>query len=259
MAELNFQKIGKVLCKIDGGNNNNKTVSVSTNDDIKIKSAFENMHLDEGKFQQIPNFNADKDNIREILMVTGPSGSGKSTYICNYLKEYKKQYKNNPIYLFSTLKSDKSLDKMKPQRINISESLLEDPIVLDDLKDSICIFDDIEAIKDKKVRKYVFDLMDEIATTGRHTNTSLINANHIATNNKDTKTMLSESQVIVYFPNAGSVHGINYLLKEYVGIDKDVIKMIKKSKSRWCAIFRQYPQVIMLERDIFTLSSVDND
>ena len=153
MAELNFQKIGKVLCKIDGGNNNNKIVSVSTNDDIKIKSAFENMHLDEGKFQQIPNFNADKDNIREILMVTGPSGSGKSTYICNYLKEYKKQYKNNPIYLFSTLKSDKSLDKMKPQRINISESLLEDPIVLDDLKDSICIFDDIEAIKDTKVRK----------------------------------------------------------------------------------------------------------
>ena len=252
--QLNFQNIGKNICRIEG---TNKIISVNSDDNINIKNGFETFHS-EDKLQQIPNGNASKDNQREILYITGPSGSGKSTYICNYLREYKKKYKKNPIYLFSTLKTDKSLDDIKPKRVNLDNELITDPIILDDLKDSLCIFDDIEAIKDKKIRKVVYDLMDEIATTGRHTNTSLINANHIAANNKDTKTMLNEAQYIVYFPNAGSIHGINYLLKEYVGIDKTIIQKIKKSKSRWCCIGRQYPQIILLEHDIFTLASQDD-
>lgn len=256
--ELNFQKIGKQLCKIDGGNYNGKVISVSTNDDIKIKSAFEKLHLDEGKFQQIPNGNADKDSKREILYITGASGSGKSTYTKNYLKEYKRMYKNNPIYMFSALKSDKSIDEMKPMRINISDALIDDPITIEDLNNCIVIFDDIDSIGHKPHREAVFKILDSIAQTGRHTNTSMIVTNHLSTGGKDTRIILNEAHSVTYFPHSGSIHGINYLLEKYVGIDNKTLKQLKKIKSRWITIMKGYPQIILSEKDIFLLSSMDD-
>jgi len=256
MTELNFQKYGKQLAKIEGGNYNGKIVSVSINDDLKVKNGFENLHLDDGKFQHIPD-GTNKDNLREILYITGASGSGKSTYTRNYLKEYKKKYKNNPIYLFSALKKDKSIDDMKPLRINISDTLIEDPITIEDLKNSIVIFDDVDSIQNKTHREAVFKILNEIAQTGRHTNTSMIVTNHLSTNGKDTRIILNECNSVTYFPHSGSSRGINYLLQNYLGVDKDIIKKIKNSKSRWATIFKNYPQICMTERDIFLMSSID--
>ena len=64
----------------------------------------------DSKFQQIP----DTTKEREILYITGPSGSGKSTYTPKYLEQYVKQFKNRPIYIFSSLPSDERLDNIKP-------------------------------------------------------------------------------------------------------------------------------------------------
>jgi predicted AAA+ superfamily ATPase len=256
--ELNFQKIGRQIAKIEGGVNNGKIISVSTNDEIKAKSGFETLHLDEGKFQQIPNGNIDKDNKREILYITGQSGSGKSTYTRNYLKEYKKLFKKNNIYIFSALKSDKSIDDMKPQRINITDALVEDPLGVDDFEDSIVIFDDIDSIQNKKHREAVFKILNEIAQTGRHKNVSMIVTNHLSTGGRDTRTILNECNSVTYFPHGGSAHGINYLLENYVGIDRKTLKIIKKLKSRWITIYKNYPQIAMGEKDILLLSAIDD-
>ena len=66
----------------------------------------------DSKFQQLPNTKSE----REIRCITGCSGSGKSTYTRMYLEQYKKKFKSNPIYMFSSLKEDESLDSIKPQR-----------------------------------------------------------------------------------------------------------------------------------------------
>ncbi|MFM6267246.1 MAG: ATPase/DNA packaging protein, partial [Dolichospermum sp.] len=55
------------------------------------------------------------------MYITGPSGSGKSTYTRKYLEQYVKKFKGRPIYLFSSLPSDESLDKVKPKRIKLDE------------------------------------------------------------------------------------------------------------------------------------------
>ena len=78
----------------------------------------------DSKFQHIP----DTTKEREILYITGPSGSGKSTYTRKYLEQYVKKFKSRPIYLFSSLPSDESLDKIKPKRIKLDDSLHTDPI-----------------------------------------------------------------------------------------------------------------------------------
>jgi len=69
---------------------------------------------------------------------------------------------------------------------------------------------------------------------------------------------LNEAHEIVYFPHSGSMKGINYLLKEYIGFDNKEIKAIKKLKTRWCCIFKNYPQLAMTERNLWLLAD-DND
>jgi hypothetical protein len=54
---LNFDKCGKFICRVDGGKYKNKIVSVSSSledKDDKICKEFTNLHLKDGKFQQVP-------------------------------------------------------------------------------------------------------------------------------------------------------------------------------------------------------------
>jgi energy-coupling factor transporter ATP-binding protein EcfA2 len=146
---LTFNNVGKPVAKIKGGKYNNKIISI--NPDINDNDATDFKHLkiaNDSKLQHVP----DTTKEREIIYITGPSGSGKSTYTRMFLEEYKKKYKDREIYMFSSLKEDPSLDKIKPKRFKIDDSLWKDPIEAEELKDSVCIFDDIDVIlraKDK--------------------------------------------------------------------------------------------------------------
>ena len=53
--------------------------------------------------------------------------------------------------------------------------------------------------------------------------------------------------------------GINYLCKEYIGLDEKQIRMIKRMKTRWCCCFRNYPMVCMTERSIWLLNSMGDN
>ena len=153
---LNLSKVGRPVCKIVGGKYNGHVVSVSDavggsaeteSSDNEIMKEFKRLNISrDSKLQHTVNPNTE----RQILYITGCSGSGKSTYTRKYLEQYKKQYKNNPIYLFSSLTEDKSLDAIKPKRIIMDASLVEDPIDIEDLENSCAIFDDIDVISQKK-------------------------------------------------------------------------------------------------------------
>jgi hypothetical protein len=48
---LNFDKVGRTLAKVEGGKNNNKIISINTDDDEKIKKSFTKLKItDSGKF-----------------------------------------------------------------------------------------------------------------------------------------------------------------------------------------------------------------
>jgi hypothetical protein len=42
---------------------------------------------------------------------------------------------------------------------------------------------------------------------------------------------------------------------EYLGLDKNQMKLLKNSKSRWITIFNSYPMIAMTETDIIPLTS----
>ena len=145
---LNLNKIGRPLCKVEKGKYDGMIVSVSTSDALPSDDKDENLIKEfkrlsipnESKFQQIP----DKTREREILYITGCSGSGKSTYTRKFIEQVKKSKKDIPIYLFSALPDDESLDSIKPLRVQLDDSLLEDPIDIKEFENSVLIFDDID-------------------------------------------------------------------------------------------------------------------
>ena len=86
-AHLTFDhNVGRPLAKITGGKYNDKIISVT---EEQTSSKFQHLHIEDGKFNQIPNSTAE----REIIYITGASGSGKSTYCVSYIREYQKKFK----------------------------------------------------------------------------------------------------------------------------------------------------------------------
>jgi predicted AAA+ superfamily ATPase len=248
---LNFDDVGRQLAVIEGGSKHKgKTVSICTKeeDEDDIKKAFRTLQLGEGqKFQQTPDENTE----RQIMYITGASGSGKSTYIASYCKQYKKKFPKNEIYVFSALNEDSSLDVIKPNRLKIDERMISDPLTVDDFKDTLVIFDDIDVIGDKKLREAVYQVLNAILETGRHTKTSVCISNHLPTAGKDTRRVLNEAHSVIWFPHSGSGVGMKRLLCDYLGLEKDINKKLRKMKTRWACYFKTYPSIIMTEKNMW--------
>ena len=258
---LNFNDVGRPLCRIVGGKYDKKVISVSDkfsskddDDDETLMKEFRMLKIpNDAKLQQIP----DTTKEREILYMTGPSGSGKSTYTRKYLEQWKKKNKDKEIYMFSSLPEDESLDDVKPQRIRLDSSLYEDPLPIEELADSVVIFDDIDVISDKKIRDEVYKILNKVLEIGRHYKITALVTNHLPTNGKDTRRILNESHQVVYFPHSASGR-IKYLLIDYLGLDKKQVAYFRQN-SRWCCIYKNYPQIYMLEHEIGLLNNLDDD
>ena len=57
----------------------------------------------------------------------------------------------------------------------------------------------------------------------------------------------------------GSRRGTRYLLEQYVGLDKDTIFKIKRMPTRWCCVFKNYPQAVMTQMRIMLASMMDEE
>ena len=247
---FNLDKIGRPIARIDGGKNDKKIISLSDADE---SNGFKNIRLKEGKFSHIPN----TDQERDILYITGPSGSGKSWYANTYIKNYKKTYPKNNIYMFSPVVEDESISS-DIKRVKLDDRMVTDPLKIGELAESLVIFDDIDVIKDKKLREAIYGLLNEVLEVGRHIKVSCIITNHLPTNGKETRRMLNEAHAITYFPAAGSKVQLNRLLEQYIGMDKKDIKKAKQSGSRWVTVFKNYPQFVMTENEMYLLSTDDD-
>ena len=252
---LNFNQVGKPVAMIKGGKYDKKLIYI--NPDLNDHDATDFKHLkiaNESKFQQVP----DTTTERQILYITGPSGSGKSTYTRMFLEEYKRKYKDREIYLFSSLKEDESLDKIKPKRFKIDDSLWKDPLNAEELKESVCNFDDIDVITDKKIKEAVYKIMDNVLEIGRHFKITAVITNHLPTNGLFTRRILNEAHCYIFFPHSAGGK-IRYLLQEYLDIDKKMVSYFKNANSRWCCIFKNFPMAYMLEHEIGMLHANEDD
>ena len=259
---FNLNKVGRPVALIQGDNPkwNKKIVSLhDEKDEDDVDKQFSRLMLpDNLKFQLIP----DTTKERTIGYLTGASGSGKSTFTRMYCEQWRKKYKDGEIYLFSNLKEDESLDSIKPKRITIGDNLINDPIQMSDLANSLVIFDDVDCIKHKAHREAVVKVMNEVLEVGRHSHggdrgISCIITNHLPTDRQFTRRILNEAHWCVYFPHSGIGRQTTYMLENYLGLSKDLITKIRRMKTRWCCVFRNYPMFYMTERYLSLISEED--
>lgn len=255
---MNFQEVGQKICIIKSEDKKVKKKEdaiyvTSEEDKHKRVEFFQNLELEEGeRFQFVP----DKKRDRTSLMIVGRNGSGKSYYIAQYLKEFIKMYPTYPIYLFSSKNEDTNLDTIKQIiRVKIDDSFVTNPMKYEDLDKSMCIFDDVDGFRNTAklpMRNEIYHLRDTILKNGRSYKIHIICTNHDSTG-RDVTACLNESDAIVFFM-ANYNRSQRYLLESYVGLDKDQIKNIRNNKSRSTTYIKSFPNVILQERNISTLS-----
>lgn len=185
-------------------------------------------------------------------LISGPSLCGKSFFAWMIAEDYKRQFPKNPIYLLSAVDRDPNLDKVKPTRIDCNEKIVDDPIQLNELKNSLVIFDDIDAFPNKDISKALNHLRDTIMTTGRHENIAVISTTHLLLEGDKSKKAITQAFTFVIFPSTGGEYHATELLKRYMGYKKDKIQQITSVLSRWVLINR-VPRYILHEKGAFMI------
>lgn len=234
---------GRKIAKIIGGKDDGKYLYLNeTKGQKEIK-------ISDGKLQPLPN-----REIVEKIYISGVSGSGKSTFTGNWIKYYKKMFRKDDIYLFSSVEEDAVLDKQNPTRIILDDDLLNEPIEPNELSNSLVIFDDTDIIRNKEMRKYLENLKDAILEIGRHYQTRTLITSHLLSNYASTRRILNEATCVVMFPKSNGVYHIKNFLKIYCSMDKKQIEKFINLPSRWVAIYRTYPSYVIYEKGCYFIN-----
>ena len=202
-------------------------------------------------FQLIPNIKKE----RSCHAIFGQAGSGKSWWCCNYIKEYIKIYPKRPIYLFTTITSDigclKEIKKLKI--IELNNDFATDDIPLEEFKQSLCLFDDIDNIRDKHLKKKLFQTLNDCLQVGRKFEIEVLITFHVATAGNDTKIILNECNSVSFNYRTFGNRALKYLLDAYLGLDKKQIERIKKLDGRMITVLKTYPKLVLGEKELYIL------
>jgi hypothetical protein len=186
------------------------------------------------------------------LYAAGPSQSGKSTHVSGVIEMYKKLEPKNRLFVFSDTEKDEKLDKHDPIRIKLDEELADANSA--DFANSLCVFDDVDSIKDAKIKKSVLTLRDNLLQKGRHDNIALICTNHLLTDYKNTRVLLNESQYITLFPASTTKHSFNRVLKTYFGMSQELIDYLYNCGERSITLFKEFPQFYITNTEVGLIS-----
>lgn len=233
------KKEGDPVFLVKGGKDSNTKFRLTTIEKGKPLKEYET----NGKLVPIPG------KERTVDLICGMSGVGKSTLAAEIVRQFKKKYPNYPFYLISPKTDDATINKLNPNRINITfdNFLGDDPLSLEEVEDSIILFDDCESIPDKTLMKAVDNFRDQCLVRGRSLNINVLIIMHVPQSGHATRVVLAECKRIVVFPRGGQVYQITNLLKNYVGLSKDQIKEILAQQSRYVIIHKQSPNYYMGE------------
>ena len=236
----------KRIIYLDENEKNKKKYSLITELDNKLNTE---ININDGSIFPLPDIDT-----RSTVFVSGPSGSGKSTFVSEYTQNFKLLFPKNDVYLFSKVKDDPAFRHIKKIiKIPVDEKLMSDGLEAEDVKNSLCIFDDIDTLADKKIQIFIDKVRDDLLEVGRHKNVYMLNTGHQLLNWKKTKIMLMESGGVVFFPKSGGAHAIKTFLSKYAGLDKQQIDKVFKINSRWVFINKQYPMYIVSEHKIYLI------
>lgn len=202
----------------------------------------------------------------ERVFIAGKSGSGKSTLAALYMYEYLRMFPKRRIFLVSRHDNEKAYQNIphtalpltlfqkpeKPKKDAPEEEYV--PIELEELRDSLIVFDDCDNLQDKWQDLGVRKLNDDIISNGRKYNIHCVTLAHQIMNWQKTRNLLLEANKIIFFP-AGAAKHIRTFLTTYGGLEPDAVKKIMAlaSKSRWVMLGNIVPQYIVHEHGAYVL------
>jgi hypothetical protein len=253
---MNFENKGIRIAIIKNKDDLNKNKLIYNEYDDKkenIKSYFEQLTLDDNEYFELYPSNKG----RSVHYVVGQSGSGKSYWTMKYIENYHKLFPKNNIYIFSALTDDATLDKIKYiKRVKLDDKFLNTDLTdIKIFKDTLIIFDDTDTITNRYIHAKVYDILNMLLERGRHTASSVIYTNHLATDGRTTRRILNECHSITFFPVTLSGKSRKYLLMDYIGLTKDELDKVNNIKSRAITILKTYPKIILSQNEIFCLNN----
>jgi hypothetical protein len=211
------------------------------------KNLLKEIKITDGIIQPIP-----RKSVVEKLYVSAPSGAGKSYFCGKWINEYKKIWKEDPVYLISSVQEDEALDKYDPIRISKDE-VAELDFLDSDFEQSLIVFDDCHSIGDKSIRQKIQYMIDALLETGRHYETRMLITSHLFSTPYTRRIILESTSIIIYPGTGGGVYAIKQALEKYCGMDKPQINKILNLKSRWVLIQRWVPQYVIYEKGCYML------
>lgn len=242
-----------------------KAAVIGKKKSIMFRNGFEFSDGNRGKFIPLPNI-IDREN----MYVAGPQKSGKSYFAAEYCRNFLKIFPEKDCVLFTKIPHDVSIDAVAdefPGRVKKfliegeeGKALLDNPVnVKKELQNALVIFDDIEASSNPKVTKYMHLLRDDVMKNGRDQSeqgldTYTLVTNHQITDYQKTRDVIFESSCIVIFPFGGNHEQIERVLRTKVGMSKiNIDKILRKTQSRWVAVYKRCPMYVCHERGIYLL------
>lgn len=246
---LNLEGNGEIIANIKKDKKKDATVCLGEGSKFGTNDLI--LEGDDEHFQLVPNTKKE----RSCHAIFGQAGSGKSWWCCEYIKEYIKAYPKRPVYLFTTITSDvgclKDIKKIKIVELN--NGFADDNIPMEDLKQSLCLFDDIDNIRDKNLKKKLFQTLNDTLQVGRKFEIDVLITFHVATAGNDTKIILNECNSVTFNYKTFGNRALKYLLDAYLGLDKKQIERIKKLEGRMITVCKTYPKLVLSEKELYVL------
>jgi hypothetical protein len=247
--QLNLEGNGDTIAIIKKDKQKDATVFLGENSKFGTNDLI--LEGNDEHFQLVPNISRE----RNCHAIFGQAGSGKSYFCCEYIKQWIKVNPKKDVYLFTTITSDigclKDIKKIKI--IELNGEFASDDIPIEELKNSLCLFDDIDNIRDKQLKKKLFQTLNDCLQVGRKFKIDVLITFHIATAGNDTKIILNETNSITFNHKTMGNRALKYLLDAYLGLDKKQIERLKKLDGRMITVMKTYPKLVLSEKELYIL------
>ena len=255
----------KPIARVNGGELHGKILYVGRKDkdaEFDGEKMFDNIELDDGKFEWIPET---RENFNDVVLTSATKGSGKSTMLGEMALRMKKIFNlgdDDVILCRKNKVDDPAYAKLNPAIVAIDEDFLANPLTCDEIspdhKTKVVILDDLDTIQSKKLEQAYLKFQNDLLECGRKYNIYVLIACHKLCAGIKTKTMLSETDYFLFFPE-GVSSDFRYCLQRYGDMSLDVIRDLKNCDSRWILFHQHSPKFILTEKmaRIFDLDRED--